>query len=165
MTQDDQRAPSARGAEVLEQEAAAIARLAERLRTGTEGADGAFGAAVALVLGCRGQVVVTGMGKAGLIGQKISATLASTEYYITTTRRYVAQLAELISIFLCCFGQHIIIMLLPSTERLHVHAHICIRTKPARTQPCLTHSLTICGAGADRQIRGLLDIRPRLPPA
>lgn len=78
MTQDDQRAPSARGAEVLAQEAAAIARLAERLRTGADTASEAFGAAVAMVLACRGQVVVTGMGKAGLIGQKISATLAST---------------------------------------------------------------------------------------
>jgi len=33
---------------------------------------------VELLLRCEGQVVVTGMGKAGLIGQKISATLAST---------------------------------------------------------------------------------------
>jgi len=78
MTQDDQRAPSARGAEVLRQEAEAIARLGERLGGDVGGSGDAFGAAVAMVLGCRGQVVVTGMGKAGLIGQKISATLAST---------------------------------------------------------------------------------------
>jgi arabinose-5-phosphate isomerase len=31
-----------------------------------------------MLLGCAGQVVVTGIGKAGLVGQKISATLAST---------------------------------------------------------------------------------------
>ncbi len=34
--------------------------------------------AVDCLLSCRGRVVVTGMGKAGLIGQKIAATLAST---------------------------------------------------------------------------------------
>jgi arabinose-5-phosphate isomerase len=34
--------------------------------------------ALGLLRGCQGQAVVTGMGKAGLIGQKLSATLAST---------------------------------------------------------------------------------------
>jgi len=33
---------------------------------------------VELLFGCTGRVVVTGIGKAGLIGQKVSATLAST---------------------------------------------------------------------------------------
>src|SRR5262245_34243009 len=33
---------------------------------------------LALLQGCRGSVIVTGMGKAGLIGQKIAATMAST---------------------------------------------------------------------------------------
>jgi len=61
----------AHAVEVARTEAAALARLAERL-------DGSFVRAVDLVLGCRGQVVVTGMGKAGIIGQKVSATLAST---------------------------------------------------------------------------------------
>ena len=37
-----------------------------------------FSRAIGLILACQGVVVVTGMGKAGLIGQKISATLAST---------------------------------------------------------------------------------------
>src|ERR1044071_204684 len=36
-----------------------------------------FDRALELVLGCRGRVVVTGMGKSGLIGRKIAATLAS----------------------------------------------------------------------------------------
>lgn len=35
-------------------------------------------AAIDAMLGCRGRVIVSGMGKAGLIGQKIAATLAST---------------------------------------------------------------------------------------
>jgi arabinose-5-phosphate isomerase len=60
-----------RGKRVLEIEARAIARLVERL-------DGRFGKAVDLLQGCMGKVVVSGMGKSGLIGQKIAATLAST---------------------------------------------------------------------------------------
>ena len=40
--------------------------------------DGPFDAAVGLITGVHGKLVVTGMGKAGLIGQKISATLRST---------------------------------------------------------------------------------------
>lgn len=60
-----------RAAEVIRIEAASIARLEERLDEG-------FDASVELVLACQGQVILTGMGKAGLVGSKISATLAST---------------------------------------------------------------------------------------
>ncbi len=46
---------------------------------GTEEAiDEEFARAVKLILGAKGKVVVTGMGKSGLVGQKIAATLAST---------------------------------------------------------------------------------------
>ena len=61
----------AAGREIVRAEGEALARLADRL--GPE-----FGQAVELLLRCRGSVLVTGMGKAGWIGQKISATLAST---------------------------------------------------------------------------------------
>lgn len=40
--------------------------------------DANFDAAVARIRDCSGKTVVTGMGKAGLVGQKISATLRST---------------------------------------------------------------------------------------
>jgi arabinose-5-phosphate isomerase len=56
---------------VLQIESRAILDLAPRI-----GPD--FDRAVDALLGCQGQVAVTGMGKSGLIGQKISATLAST---------------------------------------------------------------------------------------
>jgi arabinose-5-phosphate isomerase len=56
---------------VLEIEAKALAELVERL-------DQNFVRAVEVLLSCRGRVVVAGMGKSGLIGQKISATLSST---------------------------------------------------------------------------------------
>ena len=56
---------------VLEIEAQAILELVPRL-------DESFDRAVELLYACPGRVVVTGMGKSGLIAQKISATLAST---------------------------------------------------------------------------------------
>ncbi len=56
---------------VLRTEAEAILALAERL-----GPD--FDRAVDLLEGCRGKVVLTGMGKSGIICRKIAATLAST---------------------------------------------------------------------------------------
>jgi len=40
--------------------------------------DGEFSRACALLLGCRGRVVCTGMGKSGHVARKIAATLAST---------------------------------------------------------------------------------------
>jgi len=60
-----------RGREVLEQEALAVAALARRL-------DGRFGEAVALLAGCPGRVIVSGVGKSGVIARKIAATLTST---------------------------------------------------------------------------------------
>lgn len=65
-------------AELVRVEAAALLALAERLE-GEMAA--AFSEAVERVLACgreRGRVVVTGMGKSGLIAQKIAATLSST---------------------------------------------------------------------------------------
>ena len=56
---------------VLETEAAAILALVGRL-------DERFDRAVELLLQCRGRVILTGMGKSGVICQKIAATLAST---------------------------------------------------------------------------------------
>lgn len=56
---------------VLQTEAAAILGLVEKL-------DGRFEAAVRLLLDCRGRVVLTGMGKSGIICRKIAATLSST---------------------------------------------------------------------------------------
>lgn len=76
MTQEERLSPAARGALVLRLESEAIARLGERFVEA--GPAAAFERAVAAMLACPGQVVVTGMGKAGVVGQKVSATLAST---------------------------------------------------------------------------------------
>jgi arabinose-5-phosphate isomerase len=56
---------------VLQTEAAAILALVPRV-------DARFVRAVELLRDCRGRVVVTGMGKSGIIARKIAATLAST---------------------------------------------------------------------------------------
>ena len=61
----------ARAAEVIRLEARAVSGLVERLGP-------SFDQAVEHLLRCQGLVIVTGMGKAGLVGAKISATLAST---------------------------------------------------------------------------------------
>jgi len=61
----------AHGRAILQAEGEAVIRAAE-------GLDAAFCRAVRLVEGCTGSVVVTGIGKAGLVARKISATLAST---------------------------------------------------------------------------------------
>jgi arabinose-5-phosphate isomerase len=57
--------------EVLRIEAEALERVRDRLGV-------SIARAAALLFRCPGSVIVTGMGKAGLVGQKLAATLAST---------------------------------------------------------------------------------------
>ncbi|HBG28063.1 MAG: hypothetical protein A2Y10_17040 [Planctomycetes bacterium GWF2_41_51] len=57
--------------QVINAEANAVAKMAGIV-------DGSFEAAADLIYSCRGSVIVTGMGKAGIVGQKISSTMAST---------------------------------------------------------------------------------------
>ena len=56
---------------VLRTEASAILGLVERV-------DDRFSAAVEMLRDCRGRVIVTGMGKSGIIARKVAATLSST---------------------------------------------------------------------------------------
>ncbi len=56
---------------VVQIEADAVEALAARL-------DDRFAQAVEMILACTGRVVVTGMGKSGLICQKMASTMAST---------------------------------------------------------------------------------------
>jgi arabinose-5-phosphate isomerase len=57
--------------QILQRESDTLAQLAKRLNH-------EFCRAVDYLYRCRGSVIVSGMGKAGLVGQKIAATLAST---------------------------------------------------------------------------------------
>jgi arabinose-5-phosphate isomerase len=60
-----------RGRAIIRQEAQALLEAADYL-------DERFAQAVLRLFRCRGRIVVTGVGKAGLVGRKISATFAST---------------------------------------------------------------------------------------
>jgi arabinose-5-phosphate isomerase len=62
---------TANGIMILEQEALAIHQIAERL-------DERFSAAVELLASCKGKIIISGMGKSGIIAQKIAATMSST---------------------------------------------------------------------------------------
>jgi arabinose-5-phosphate isomerase len=77
---------------ILAIEGEALTELSRRL-------DARFCRAVDLVANCRGCVIVTGVGKAGLIGQKIAATLSSTG-----TRAYFLHPTEAIHGDLGCVG-------------------------------------------------------------
>jgi arabinose-5-phosphate isomerase len=56
---------------VLEIEATSIKEVCDKLGA-------AFEEAIELLFGCRGKVVISGLGKSGLVGRKIASTLAST---------------------------------------------------------------------------------------
>ena len=60
-----------RGKQVLDIEARAVAALKSRI-------DNSFKSALEIILKTKGRIVVSGMGKTGIIAQKFSATLAST---------------------------------------------------------------------------------------
>ena len=60
-----------RGRQIIAHGASALQQVADRL-------DDGFRSAVERILGLRGRVVTTGMGKAGIVANKVSATLAST---------------------------------------------------------------------------------------
>ncbi|PKL50876.1 MAG: KpsF/GutQ family sugar-phosphate isomerase [Planctomycetes bacterium HGW-Planctomycetes-1] len=57
--------------QVINAEAKGVAKMAELV-------DKTFADAAELIYNCKGAVIVTGIGKAGIVGRKISATLAST---------------------------------------------------------------------------------------
>jgi arabinose-5-phosphate isomerase len=59
------------GREILHDEARALDALADSL-------DGPFEQAIRLILGCKGKLIVSGLGKSGHVARKIAATFAST---------------------------------------------------------------------------------------
>ena len=67
----DQKKIISLGKKTIRAEAAALTEMAARV-------NGKFAEAVGVLLAAKGKVIVTGVGKSGLIGQKIAATLTST---------------------------------------------------------------------------------------
>src|SRR5437016_8181838 len=74
-TSDHGRASIASAVRTLEAAAGGITALSAAIH---DGLGRAFAAAVDLIHGARGRVIVTGMGKSGHVGQKVAATFAST---------------------------------------------------------------------------------------
>jgi arabinose-5-phosphate isomerase len=106
---------------VLEIEARALSELVERL-------DQSFVRAVEILYACRGRVVVTGMGKSGLIGQKISATLSSTgtpSFFLHPSEALHGDLGRLVRhdvlVALCYSGETVeLLRLLETVKRLAI---------------------------------------------
>ena len=104
--------------EVVDAEISALNGLRSRLGE-------SFHKAVGLLLSCRGRVVVTGIGKAGIIGQKISATLASTgtpSYSLHPVDAIHGDLGRIapedVVIALSNSGETEVVELLPSLKRI-----------------------------------------------
>lgn len=104
--------------DVLLLEAEAIKNLVNRL-------DCAFQKAIDLIFYCKGRVVVTGIGKAGIIGQKISATLASTgtpSYWVHSSEAKHGDLGRIVSddvvLVLSNSGETEVVTLLPFVKQI-----------------------------------------------
>lgn len=98
---------------VLQIEADAVLALQSRL-------DGAFTQAVKMILSCDGKVVITGMGKSGLICQKIAATMASTgtpTFFSTQPKGFMAILG--------CWLREMWLLPSPILARLRRSAEFC----------------------------------------
>ena len=127
------RDPVALGREVIAVEAAAVAQLADRLGP-------AFTTAVERILASRGSVIVSGIGKAGLVGQKISATFASTgtrSYFLHPTEALHGDLGRVephdLLLVLSFSGEtEEITTLLPTVKRLGAEI-IAVTARPTST--------------------------------
>jgi len=104
---------------IVRQEIDTLAAMLDRM--GPE-----FDRAVDLVFNCPGRVIVTGVGKAGLIGQKVSATLASTgttSYWMHAVEARHGDLgrvqAEDVVLVLSNSGETEVVQLLPALKKLN----------------------------------------------
>ena len=104
--------------DVIQSEMRALQGVADRL-------GGSFQRAVDVIFACTGRVIVTGIGKAGLIGQKISATLASTgtpSYSIHPVEAVHGDLGRIVEgdvvLALSNSGETEVVELLPTVKRM-----------------------------------------------
>lgn len=116
--------------EVIEAEVRALRGVAERLGP-------SFDQAVGMLLNCAGRVVVTGVGKAGIIGQKVSATLASTgtpSHWVHPVEAIHGDLGRLaegdVVLALSNSGETEVVELLPAVKRIGASV-IAITGNPA----------------------------------
>ncbi len=120
--------------EILRAEGSTLLHMAERLDKA------AFCEAVEIIHAATGAVIVSGMGKAGLVGQKIAATLASTgtrSHYVHPAEAVHGDLGRIhrddVVIILSYSGEtEEVTRLLPTLRHLHTHV-IAITGKPHST--------------------------------
>lgn len=131
-----------RGQAVLRAEQRAISDLAE-------GLDEQFAEAVELLLSCRGCVVVTGIGKAGIIGQKLAASLSSTG-----TPSYFLHPAEAVHGDLGCLRPADVVLLLSySGETEEVNRLLpTVRQSAAASIAITAHARSTLATGVDRTL-------------
>ncbi|MBM4053829.1 MAG: KpsF/GutQ family sugar-phosphate isomerase [Planctomycetes bacterium] len=103
---------------VLSLESEAIRKQINRI-------DSNFQKAVELIFKCPGRIAVTGVGKAGIIGQKISATLASTgtpSYWIHSSEARHGDLGQIVAndivLALSNSGETEVVLLLPFLKQI-----------------------------------------------
>ncbi|MCK4284394.1 MAG: KpsF/GutQ family sugar-phosphate isomerase [Candidatus Brocadiae bacterium] len=108
------------GRHIIQQEVEALKAMQELL-------GGEFDRAVELIYNCRGRVIVTGVGKAGIIGQKISATLASTgtpSHWMHAVEARHGDLGRVrpddVVLALSNSGETEVVQLLPALKKLNV---------------------------------------------
>jgi arabinose-5-phosphate isomerase len=119
--------------EIIRREADALGHLAEHLPAG-------FDEAVQLICACKGAVIVSGIGKAGWIAQKVSATLASTgsrSHYVHPAEAAHGDLGrigpeDLAMVFSNSGETPEVLQLLPSLERNGIPL-ICIASSTDNT--------------------------------
>jgi len=118
---------------VLRIEAEAIAGLIDRL-------DARFEQAVELLYACKGRIVVTGLGKSGLIGRKVAATFASTgspSFFLHAAEALHGDLGMLtesdVLLAISASGEtEELVQLLEAVKRLGIHL-ITLTAKPQST--------------------------------
>jgi arabinose-5-phosphate isomerase len=106
--------------QIIQLEIQALKAMQERL--GQE-----FNRAAELIGNCKGRVIVTGVGKAGLVGQKVSATLASTgtpSYWMHAVEARHGDLGRVqpddVVLALSNSGETEVVQLLPALKKLNV---------------------------------------------
>jgi arabinose-5-phosphate isomerase len=138
---------------VLEIESRAISGLVDRL-------DEDFDRAVRLLVDCRGRVIVTGMGKSGIVSQKIAATLSSTgcpAYFLHPAEAVRGDLGMIVSgdllLALSNSGETAeIVRLLELVRRLGAHI-VALSGDPAST--LARHADVHLNVGVDQEACGL----------
>jgi arabinose-5-phosphate isomerase len=124
---------------IVQHEGQALVELAKRL-------DATFCDAVALLAACRGCVIVTGVGKAGLIGQKLVATFCSTG-----TRSFFMHPTEALHGDIGCLGSEDVLLVLSHSGET---AEVCqllplIRGRNLPMVAITAHTQSTLGSQAD----------------